>query len=51
MIATLHVADDLRSLLEAEKASKEVLSLPIHQDLTDEEIAYVITTIRQFFKK
>ena len=36
---------------EAEKASKEVLSLPIHQDLTDEEIAYVITTIRQFFKK
>jgi dTDP-4-amino-4,6-dideoxygalactose transaminase len=36
---------------EAEKASREVLSLPIHQDLTNEEITYVINTIRTFFKK
>jgi len=34
---------------EAEKASKEVLCLPIHQDLTDKEIDYVVTIIRQFF--
>ena len=36
---------------EAEKASKEVLSLPIHQDLTYEEIACVIDTIREYFGK
>jgi len=36
---------------EAEKAAKEVLSLPIQQDLTDEEIDYVIDTIKQFFEK
>lgn len=36
---------------EAEKASQEVLSLPIHHILTDEEVDYVITTIRQFFDK
>ncbi|MBA7621037.1 dTDP-3-amino-3,4,6-trideoxy-alpha-D-glucose transaminase [subsurface metagenome] len=35
----------------AEKASKEVLSLPIHQDLTDEEITYVIDSIREYFSK
>ena len=35
--------------LEAEKAAKEVLSLPIHQDLTDDEVNYVINKIRQFF--
>jgi len=36
---------------EAEKAAAEVLSLPIQQDLTDEEVDYVIDTIKQFFKK
>ena len=36
---------------ESEKAAKEVLSLPIHPDLTEEEIEYVIITIREFFKK
>lgn len=34
---------------EAEKAAKEVLSLPIHNTLTDEEVEYVITTIKKFF--
>jgi len=36
---------------EAEKASREVLSLPIHQDLTDEEVQYVIECVRTFFGK
>jgi dTDP-4-amino-4,6-dideoxygalactose transaminase len=36
---------------EAEKASREVLSLPIQQDLTDDEVQYVIKCIRTFFNK
>jgi dTDP-4-amino-4,6-dideoxygalactose transaminase len=36
---------------EAERAAREVLSLPIHQVLTEDEIKYVISTIRAFFKK
>jgi len=32
-----------------EKAADEVLSLPIWQDLTDEEIDYVIKCVRQFY--
>ncbi len=35
---------------EAEKAAGEVISLPIQQDLTDEEVVYVVDTIRDFFK-
>lgn len=35
----------------AEKAANEVLSLPIQQDLTDEEIGYVIKNVRQFYGK
>ena len=35
----------------AEKAAKEVLSLPIQQDLTDEEVNYVIDSIKAFFRK
>ncbi|MCK4396243.1 DegT/DnrJ/EryC1/StrS family aminotransferase [candidate division WOR-3 bacterium] len=38
-------------LPEAEKATKEVLSLPIHHTLTDGEVNYVISTIRSFFGK
>jgi dTDP-4-amino-4,6-dideoxygalactose transaminase len=34
----------------AEKAAREVLSLPIQQDLTDDEVNYVIDTIHAFFK-
>ncbi len=33
----------------AEKAAREVLSLPIQQDLTDDEVDYVIENIRDFF--
>jgi dTDP-4-amino-4,6-dideoxygalactose transaminase len=36
---------------EAEKASREVLSLPIHQDLTNDEIDYVIENIITFFRR
>ncbi|MBE0481670.1 MAG: DegT/DnrJ/EryC1/StrS family aminotransferase [Dehalococcoidia bacterium] len=35
---------------EAEKAAREVLCLPIHQDLTDEEVDYVISCVRDFFR-
>lgn len=35
----------------AEKAADEVLSLPIQQDLTEEEIDYVIKCVRQFYNK
>ena len=35
----------------AEKAADEVLSLPIQQDLTEEEIDYVIKNLRQFYGK
>lgn len=34
---------------EAEKASKEVLSLPIQQDLSNDEVDYVIASIEEFF--
>lgn len=36
---------------EAEKAAKEVLCLPIDPTLTDQEVSYVIETIRRFFRK
>jgi len=34
----------------AEKAVREVVSLPIHPALTDEQIDYVIQTVRRFFE-
>jgi dTDP-4-amino-4,6-dideoxygalactose transaminase len=37
------------SFPESEKAAKEVLCLPIYQDLSDEEIEYIIDAIKQFF--
>lgn len=36
---------------ESEKAAQEVLSLPIHQYLSDDEVKYVIDTVRKFFEK
>ncbi len=35
----------------AEKAAREVLSLPVFPEMTDEEIEYVINSIIEFFKK
>lgn len=37
------------SLLESEKAAKEVLSLPMHPDLTVEEINYIANSIKEFY--
>ncbi|MCD6548509.1 MAG: DegT/DnrJ/EryC1/StrS family aminotransferase, partial [Thermodesulfobacterium sp.] len=34
-----------------ERLAKEVLSLPLHPYLTKEEIDYVISSIRDFYKK
>ncbi|ACK42627.1 MULTISPECIES: DegT/DnrJ/EryC1/StrS family aminotransferase [Dictyoglomus] len=36
---------------EAEKASEEVLALPMWPELTDEEVYYVIETVREFYDK
>ena len=33
---------------KAEKAAREVLSLPIHPELTQEQIRYVAALIREF---
>ena len=35
----------------AEKTCKEIISLPLHQHLTDEEQAYTIESVRSFYKK
>jgi len=35
----------------SEKAAKEVLSIPIYSELTSEQIAYVVETIKEFFQK
>jgi dTDP-4-amino-4,6-dideoxygalactose transaminase len=34
----------------AERATKEVLSLPVFPEMTDEEIYYVIDSIKDFFR-
>jgi dTDP-4-amino-4,6-dideoxygalactose transaminase len=35
----------------SEKAAKEVLSIPIYSELTSDQIAYVVETIKGFFQK
>ncbi len=37
------------TLPEAEKAAKEVLSLPMHPDLTEDEINYITNSIKEFY--
>lgn len=37
------------SLPEAEKAAKQVLSLPMHPDLLEEEIEYITNSIKEFY--
>ncbi len=39
----------LMSLPETEKAAGEVLQLPLHPYLADDQVAYVAETVRQFF--
>jgi dTDP-4-amino-4,6-dideoxygalactose transaminase len=40
-----------RSFPETEALSREVCSLPMNVEITDEEIAYVIKTVRRFYGK
>jgi dTDP-4-amino-4,6-dideoxygalactose transaminase len=40
-----------RGFPETEALSREVCSLPMSIELTDEEIQYVIDTVRSFYKK
>lgn len=39
------------SLPNAERASNEVLSIPVHPDLTSEELGHVASTILRFFER
>jgi dTDP-4-amino-4,6-dideoxygalactose transaminase len=39
------------SLPETEKQSQTIISLPVHQDLTKEEIFRVIELIKKFYNK
>jgi dTDP-4-amino-4,6-dideoxygalactose transaminase len=40
-----------RGFPETEAISREVCSLPMNVEINDEEIAYVIKTVRSFYKK
>lgn len=40
-----------RGFPETEALSREVCSLPMNVEITDEEVAYVIKTVRAFYKK
>jgi dTDP-4-amino-4,6-dideoxygalactose transaminase len=37
------------ALIESEAAAREVLCLPIYPELEDQEVEYVVATIREFF--
>ncbi|MFH0712285.1 MAG: DegT/DnrJ/EryC1/StrS family aminotransferase [Candidatus Jorgensenbacteria bacterium] len=41
---------DVQELQETEKICREVLSLPMYPELTDEQVDYVIETVRGFYK-
>ncbi len=49
--AYAYLGNGIGSFPSAETADKEVLSLPIHQDLTSSEIEEVCRTITDFFKR
>lgn len=38
------------SFPEAEKLSKEILSLPMYPGMTDSQVEYVVEAIKDFFK-
>ena len=42
---------DGESFPETESISREVLSLPINVEILDEEVDYVIQSVRSFFKQ
>ena len=35
---------------ESERAARETLALPVYPELTDDQAAYVVETIRRFYK-
>jgi len=39
------------ALPRAERAAREILSLPVHPDLTDEEVEHVADAVRSFFRR
>ena len=41
---------DVKSLPETEKICREVISLPMYPELTDEEITYTCNTIKEFYR-
>lgn len=41
----------LKDFPEAEKACREVISLPVYPELALEQQEYIVKTIRQFFKE
>ena len=47
--AWLNIDSEGISYPKTEKQSKEILSLPIFPELTDEQVEYVINTVRAFF--
>lgn len=49
--AGLKLKDAGKSFPETEALSREVCSLPMNVEITDEEVAYVIKTVRAFYNK
>jgi dTDP-4-amino-4,6-dideoxygalactose transaminase len=49
--AWLEAFGETRSLPRAEQAAREILSLPIHADLTDAEVERVAAAVLQFFRR
>lgn len=43
-------SNDATELLETERICSEVISLPMYPELTDEEVQYVIETLKSFYK-
>jgi dTDP-4-amino-4,6-dideoxygalactose transaminase len=49
--AWLQTFGPTRALPVAEKTAGEILSLPVHADMTDDEVERVATSVRGFFRK
>lgn len=45
-----HKENALGNFPVAEKAAKEVLSLPMHTEMEDEQVAYIVDQIKNFYK-
>jgi dTDP-3-amino-3,4,6-trideoxy-alpha-D-glucose transaminase len=49
--AWLHTFGESRALPRAERFAQEMLSLPVHADLTDDEVERVAEVVRSFFRR